>query len=1485
ALAGNNSEAGASVNFSGIYLNATATASSNTSFNVTTTAAGTGAASVTTKITVGGDIDVLNPIVVSQGAQINIAAGGNSSAIGTTLNVSAPTIANLIGSGTYINITLPSDSGITFNRSAIPTNNSIGLWITSVTISSNGLILSALAGNNSEAGASVNFSGIYLNATATASSNTSFNVTTTAAGTGSIPVTTQITATGDIDVLKPEVVGSTTIYQDLDGILGTATTPINISLTVANQIGAGTYINITLPSSTGLTFDSSSTITNNSIGLMITSVTISSNKLSALAGNDSLAGASVNFSGIKLNVTAAATTQNYTVSTTAAGLNAATVTNSTRQFVISPVTANTFSASSGNETTGHTVGTTTTLTWTLTNATSGINFGGQRVNFTTNATGSPLSAGYNGATTYNLTGTDGKVSINFTAPTNTIGNFSVTATINGTSYSNVSTIYVNGSTATKLAIYVDAAKYAPNGNATINVTAQDTYGNNVTSGITVKLASSATDVTINPASTQVLSSGYATFYVEKTTAGSVTLTVTDQSSTNKLIYATATQVFTSDIGSILITSSADTLVANGSVANLTVQLKDVDGNQLNLSGQTITVAAPNSTLGNVTAISASTNTTGAALFNLTSNAIGNTGTVWANASITNQTGVVLRSNVSISLVLGTPANATSTLTSTAGNIAAGSDSTFSALIKDSTGQALESVSVTFAIQSTGGSLNNSTASGTSVIKTTDASGYANVTLTTNTTVGINTVRATSATGTFNKTLSITTVNATASKLIFIGQTPATGVAINSVSTIEVQLQDTYGNNISLSGVIVNFTTSESALGTLSAPNATTGSAGTANVTFTANATSGTTTITAASGVLTSATRSIGITTISAIQLTASQVSIQTNQTVTITAQLLDENGDNLPVANQVITFSTTLGDLVNASANTTATTTAITDSTGKAQIGLNSTVQSTSVFTAGTPTVTAITSGKSASISSVIFVGTLTGIIVSAPVSTDVLTPATITAKFVDANGNVVIQQGATITFATSLGTLSNNSAITINSTTGIATVNLSSSTVGTATVSATGLNKLNTTSLEFYKLSLTVTANPETVTNLTAENVTFTVLSSAGTAVSGVTVTLSGNVSTISNTTDANGSTIISVNGTSAGIITATASKTGYTDGIKTITVENPALTVTASLDNVTVGTAEDVTFTVIPALSNVLVTLSGAGVSMNGTTINGTVTIADVTATTTGTIAVTASLSGYTNGETTITAESAEVLTTVLVSSITPTSRNAQLGTPVTLFMTVINGGTGTATGVSISQASNLTATVSYQQWNGTAFIGSANTPVDIAGNNGRADFVLAINATSAFNSSSMTFNVSGTNAAAAPISGVNTLTISASATPSADVIMISTNLNVSTPVNNGTFFALATMNVGGASATGVSLVVNVPTSITGLAYAVNQTNATTGAIIGPATGLTIAVNAQPTFGVWLTPTQAITFDPTNNRITLKLVDVNGKVIGAQSVAVSTT
>jgi hypothetical protein len=81
------------------------------------------------------------------------------------------------------------------------------------------------------------------------------------------------------------------------------------------------------------------------------------------------------------------------------------------------------------------------------------------------------------------------------------------------------------------------------------------------------------------------------------------------------------------------------------------------------------------------------------------------------------------------------------------------------------------------------------------------------------------------------------------------------------------------------------------------------------------------------------------------------------------------------------------------------------------------------------------------------------------------------------------------------------------------------------------------------------VSASPTSVIVGTPTPVTFTVRNqSSGLVVNGATVTLTG-VATGSGVTGANGNATISVNAGAAGIITATANRTGYTNGVTTVT------------------------------------------------------------------------------------------------------------------------------------------------------------------------------------------------------------------------------------------------------------------------------------------------------------------------------------------------
>jgi hypothetical protein len=138
-------------------------------------------------------------------------------------------------------------------------------------------------------------------------------------------------------------------------------------------------------------------------------------------------------------------------------------------------------------------------------------------------------------------------------------------------------------------------------------------------------------------------------------------------------------------------------------------------------------------------------------------------------------------------------------------------------------------------------------------------------------------------------------------------------------------------------------------------------------------------------------------------------------------------------------------------------------------------------------------------------------------------------------------------------------------------------------------------------------------------------------------------------------------------------------------------------------------------------------------------------------------------------------------LVSAALPASRSAQPGGTVTAFATIINTGTTTATGCSIAPLiDNLPASFVYQTTNPATntLTGTRNTPVNIPANNGSQSFFFALTPSAAFPPGSVTLNFSCSNAPFAPVVlGLNTLLLSASSTPTPDVIAL-----VATPQNDG-------------------------------------------------------------------------------------------------------
>jgi hypothetical protein len=250
------------------------------------------------------------------------------------------------------------------------------------------------------------------------------------------------------------------------------------------------------------------------------------------------------------------------------------------------------------------------------------------------------------------------------------------------------------------------------------------------------------------------------------------------------------------------------------------------------------------------------------------------------------------------------------------------------------------------------------------------------------------------------------------------------------------------------------------------------------------------------------------------------------------------------------------------------------------------------------------------------------------------------------------------------------------------------------------------------------------------------------------------------------------------------------------------------------------------------------------------------------------------------------------LLVSSVLPSSRSVQVGTPATAFATMINAGQSTATSCSVAPITNIPATFLYQTTNPATnqIIGTPNAPINVAGGAAQS-FVLAFTPTAAFPPTDVQLSFDCTNSNPAPVnSGLNTLLLSASNTPVPDIVALAattTNDGIANiPGANGTgAFSVATVNVGATA------VIMASADTGAAALPVNvflcETNPTTGACIsaiGPSVATTINAGATPTFGIFVQGNGNVPFDPAGNRIFVRFKDDGGVTRGSTSVAVRT-
>lgn len=134
-----------------------------------------------------------------------------------------------------------------------------------------------------------------------------------------------------------------------------------------------------------------------------------------------------------------------------------------------------------------------------------------------------------------------------------------------------------------------------------------------------------------------------------------------------------------------------------------------------------------------------------------------------------------------------------------------------------------------------------------------------------------------------------------------------------------------------------------------------------------------------------------------------------------------------------------------------------------------------------------------------------------------------------------------------------------------------------------------------------------------------------------------------------------------------------------------------------------------------------------------------------------------------------------------------------------------------------------------------------------------------------------------------GLNTVLLSAQSESSADVIGLTTVVDLAADVGDTAIFAVGSANVGAVA--DITASVDDGGADLPLELSVCLTDATTGACvsdIGPMATLSFAAASTDSFAVFATATDTIDSDPANNRIFVRFSDSDGVVRGATSTAV---
>lgn len=252
----------------------------------------------------------------------------------------------------------------------------------------------------------------------------------------------------------------------------------------------------------------------------------------------------------------------------------------------------------------------------------------------------------------------------------------------------------------------------------------------------------------------------------------------------------------------------------------------------------------------------------------------------------------------------------------------------------------------------------------------------------------------------------------------------------------------------------------------------------------------------------------------------------------------------------------------------------------------------------------------------------------------------------------------------------------------------------------------------------------------------------------------------------------------------------------------------------------------------------------------------------------------------------------TSPVFASILPSSRSVQTPNVATVFASMVNAGTTTLNACGIVAVTPLPGTFAFQTTdpNTNAIQGSVNQRVSIP-SQALQTFVLAITPNGPLypNVVELGYECVGVPSAAS-ITGVNTLQLTFSTTPVADMVAVGLTASrdgyAHTNGAGGTgLFVIATSNVGTAenlTARARPSHASTPVTIT-----VCETNPSTGvckASPSASVSRSVAASENATWAAFATATGPIAQDAAHNRLVFEFIDDSGVIRGSTSTALTT-